>query len=181
MTAWLGWRAVLAIPVIALPLLLAVLPDRRALTRNGYSSAERLDIVGAAALAAAGLWWRVRRTPDGFVPRRVVTARGFLPAGLIGGTVFAGYYGVLFIAPSLIKQATDGGALQAGVFLVPAGWLAGTLAGRFSGWQVSGGLAALPLTGLVLSLTRRPGAGIRQRRDRKGARHGPRALQGRHH
>src|SRR3954469_5473096 len=101
-TAWLGWRAVLAIPVLALPLLLAALPSRRALTRRGGGPAGRFDVVGAAVLsvlagsvitllqahsvglpvpvtlvvatagvlAAAGLWWRVRRTPDGFVPRR---------------------------------------------------------------------------------------------------------------
>jgi MFS family permease len=117
-TAWLGWRAVLAIPVLALPLLLAALAGRRTFTRIGGGewdgSARRLDIVGAAVLSvlagslitllqahsvglpapvtlvAVGLWWRVRRTPDGFVPRRVIAARGFLAAGLVGGAVFAG-------------------------------------------------------------------------------------------
>ncbi|MDL4817244.1 MFS transporter [Actinomadura opuntiae] len=207
-TAWLGWRAVLAIPVLALPLLLAALPSRRALTRSGSGvrngSTGRLDIVGAAVLsvlagslitllqahsvglpapvtlvvaaagvlAAVGLWWRVRSTPDGFVPRRGIASRGFLAAGLIGGTVFAGYYGVLFRAPSLIEQATGGGPLEAGVLLVPAaacsvlaGRLVGTLTDRFTGWQVPAGLAALPLTGLVLSLTRRPTADRRPEPD----------------
>ncbi|WP_062011074.1 MFS transporter [Streptomyces hygroscopicus] len=198
-TAWLGWRAVLAIPALALPLLLAALPSRRALTRSGSGSGSgsgerngstgRLDIVGAAvlsvlagslitllqahsvglpapvtlvvaaagALAAVGLWWRVRSTPDGFVPRRVIASRGFLAAGLIGGTVFAGYYGVLFPAPSLIEQATGGGPLEAGVLLVPAaacsvlaGRLVGTLTDRFSGWQVSAGLAALTVVGVLV-------------------------------
>lgn len=54
-TAWLGWRAVLAIPVLALPLLLAALPSRPALTRSGSGerngSPGRLDIVGAAVLS----------------------------------------------------------------------------------------------------------------------------------
>ncbi|WP_410672267.1 MFS transporter [Amycolatopsis sp. cmx-4-68] len=192
-TAWLGWRAVLAIPVLALPLLLAALPSRRALTQLGGGerdgSAGRLDIVGAAVLsvlagslitllqahsvglptpvtlvvaaagvlAAGGLWWRVRRTPDGFVPRRVITARGFPAAGLIGGTIFAGYYGVLFLAPSLIEQATGGGALEAGVLLVPAaacsvltGRLVGALTDRFTGWQVAAGLAALTVAGVLV-------------------------------
>ncbi|MEU5270003.1 MFS transporter [Streptomyces hygroscopicus] len=194
-TAWLGWRAVLAIPALALPLLLAALPSRRALTRSGSGSGERngstgrLDIVGAAvlsvlagslitllqahsvglpapvtlvvaaagALAAVGLWWRVRSRPDGFVPRRVIASRGFLAAGLIGGTVFAGYYGVLFRAPSLIEQATGGGPLEAGVLLVPAaacsvlaGRLVGTLTDRFTGWQVSAGLAALTVVGVLV-------------------------------
>ncbi|WP_409490901.1 MFS transporter [Amycolatopsis sp. cmx-11-12] len=193
LTAWLGWRAVLAFPVVALPLLLVTLAGRRSFTRigggEGDGSAEKLDIVGAAvlsvlagslitllqvhsiglstpvtlvvaaagALAAVGLWWRVRRTPDGFVPRRVIAARGFLPAGLIGATVFAGYYGVLFLAPSLIEQATGGGALEAGALLVPAaacsvlaGRLVGALTDRFTGWQVSAGLAALTVAGVLV-------------------------------
>ncbi|CAL9613618.1 MFS transporter [Streptomyces albus] len=192
-TAWLGWRAVLAIPVLALPLLLAALPSRRALGRSGGGErngpAGRLDVVGAAvlsvlagslitllqahsvglpapvtlvvaaagALAAAGLWWRVRSTPDGFVPRRVIASRGFPAAGLIGGTVFAGYYGVLFRAPSLIEQATGGGPLEAGVLLLPAavcsvlaGRLVGTLTDRFTGWQMSAGLAALTVIGVLV-------------------------------
>jgi MFS family permease len=192
-TAWLGWRAVLAIPVLALPLLLTAVPHRRALTpttpdeRNG--SAGRLDVVGAAvlsvlagsaitllqahsvgmpavvtlvvaaagALAVAGLWWRVRRRPDGFVPRRVITARGFVAAGLVGATIFAGYYGVLFLAPSLLEQATGGGALEAGVLLVPAaacsvlaGRLVGALGERFTAWQRSAGLAALTVVGVLV-------------------------------
>ncbi|MEU7041683.1 MFS transporter [Streptomyces varsoviensis] len=241
-TAWLGWRAVLAIPVLALPLLLVALPSRRALTRSGGDerngstgrsgnderngstgrsgsgerngstgrsggerngstgrsgggerngsserdgSTGRLDIVGAAVLsvlagsviallqahsvglpapvtlagvlAAAGLWRRVRGTPDGFVPRRVIASRGFLAAGLIGGAVFAGYYGVLFRAPSLIEQATGGGPLVAGVFLVPAAAcsvlaarLVGTLTDRFAGWRVTAGLAALTVVGVLV-------------------------------
>jgi MFS family permease len=192
-TAWLGWRAVLAIPVLALPLLLVAWPSRRALTRSGgggrNGSTGRLDVVGAAvmsvlagslitllqahsvglpapvtlamaaagALAAVGLWWRVRGTPDGFVPRRVIASRGFLAAGLIGGTVFAGYYGVLYRAPSLIERATGGGPLHAGVLLVPAaacsvpaGRLVGSLTDRLTGWQVSAGLAALTVVGVLV-------------------------------
>ncbi|MGR6919444.1 MFS transporter [[Actinomadura] parvosata] len=192
-TAWLGWRAVLAIPALALPLLLAAWPSRRALTGSGSGerngSTGRLDVAGAAVLsvlagslitllqahsvglpapvtlavaaagtlAAVGLWWRVRSTPDGFVPRRVIASRGFLAAGLIGGTVFAGYYGVLFRAPSLIEQVMGGGPLEAGVLLVPAaacsvlaGRLVGTLTDRFTGWQVSAGLAALTVAGVLV-------------------------------
>ena len=192
-TAWLGWRAVLAIPILALPLLPAALAGRRTFARIGGGGTDgsggRLDIVGAAvlsvlagslitllqahsvglpapvtlvvaaagALAAGGLSWRVRRRPDGFVPRRVIAARGFLSAGLVGGTVFAGYYGVLFLAPSLIEQATGGGALEAGALLVPAaacsvlaGRLVGALTDRFTGWQVSAGLAALTVVGVLV-------------------------------
>ncbi|WP_237774286.1 MFS transporter [Actinosynnema sp. ALI-1.44] len=192
-TAWLGWRAVLAIPVLALPLLLVASADRRAFTGVGGGdrdgAAERFDVVGAAvlsvlagslitvlqahsvglsapvtlavaaagALAAVGLWWRVRRRPDGFVPRRVIAARGVPAAGLVGGAVFAGYYGVLFLAPSLIEQATGGGALEAGALLVPAAAcsvlaarLVGAATARFTAWQVSAGLAALTTLGVLV-------------------------------
>ena len=87
----------------------------------------------------------------------MIASRGFLAAGLVGGTVFAGYYGVLFRAPSLIEQATGGGPLEAGVLLVPAaacsvlaGRLLGTLTDRFTGWQVSAGLAALTVVGVLV-------------------------------
>ncbi|GHJ18410.1 hypothetical protein TPA0909_00240 [Streptomyces albus] len=98
-----------------------------------------------------------QHTPDGFVPRRVIASRGFPAAGLIGGAVFAGYYGVLFRAPSLIEQATGGGPLEAGVLLLPAaacsvlaGRLVGTLTDRFTGWQMSAGLAALTVIGVLV-------------------------------
>ncbi|MFI6166092.1 MFS transporter [Nocardia sp. NPDC051052] len=190
-TAWLGWRVVLAIPTLALPLLLAAWAGMRTFPRIGRGardgSAGRLDIIGAAALsvlagslitvlqahsvglpapvtlvvvaagalAGVGLCWRVRRTPDGFVPRRVIAARGLPAAGLIGGAVFAGYYGVLFLAPSLIEQATGGGPLEAGALLVPAaafsvlaGRLAGAVTSRFTAWQASAGVAALTTVGV---------------------------------
>lgn len=193
-SAWLGWRAVLAIPVLALPLLLAAAADRPTFTRIGGGvrdgAAGQLDVLGAAVLsvlagslitllqahsvglpaaitlvvaaagvlAAATLWWRVRRRPDGFVPRRVIAARGVPAAGLVGGAIFAGYYGMLFVAPSLIERATGGGALEAGALLLPAaacsvlaGRLAGTATGRFAAWQVSAGLAALTVIGVLVA------------------------------
>ena len=192
-TAWLGWRAVLAVPVLALPLLLAASAGRHTfmwIGRGGRDGpAGPFDVVGAAALsvlagslitllqahsvglpcpvtlavvaagvlAAVGLWWRVRRMPDGFVPRRVIAARGFPAAGLVGGAVFAGYYGVLFVAPSLIEQATGRGALVAGAVLVPAaacsvlaGRLVDRLTDRYAGWQVLAGLAALTVVGALV-------------------------------
>lgn len=192
-TAWRGWRATLAIPVLAVPLVLVALPSRRALswTSDGErtGSSARLALIGAAvlsvlastvitllqahsvslparvtlavavagALAAVGLWWRVRRVPDGFVPRRVIATRGFLAVGFIGATAFAGYYGVLFLAPSLIEQTTGGGPLGAGLLLVPAaacsviaGRLVGALTSRLAGWQLSGGLAAVTVTGVLI-------------------------------
>ncbi|MEW2450965.1 MFS transporter [Streptomyces parvulus] len=192
-TAWLGWRAVLALPALALPLLLAALPSRRALLWKGADGpdgrGEPFDFLGAAVLsvlagsmitllqahsvglpapvtcavatagvvAAVGLRWCVRRRPDGFVPRRVIAVRGFPALGVIGASVFAGYYGVLFLAPSLIERATGGGALEAGLLLapaavcsVPAGRLAGALADRLAGRQITAGLAGTTLAGVLV-------------------------------
>ena len=230
-TAWLGWRAVLALPVLALPLLPAAWAGRGMFARIGGGdrdgSAGRLDIVGAAALsvlagslitllqahsvglpaavtlvvaaagalAAVGLWWRVQRVPDGFVPRPVIAARGFLAAGFVGGAVFAGYYRVLFLAPSLIEQATGGGALEAGALLVPAaacsvpaGRLVGALTDRFTPRQVSAGLAAFTVAGvLVVAVFNGPDPGRRRCgadrvwvRGRAGRAGGPRAGTGCH-
>lgn len=122
----------------------------------GLPGPVTLAVGAAGVIAAVGLWRRVRHTPDGFVPHRLITTRGFMAAGFVGASVFAGYYGVLFIAPSLIEHATGGGALEAGALLVPAAAcsvLAGRLvgwAGRFAGWQVLAGLAALTVVGVLV-------------------------------
>jgi hypothetical protein len=113
----------------------------------GLPGPVTLAVGAAGVIAAVGLWRRVRHTPEGFVPRRVITTRA---------SVFAGYYGALFVAPSLIEQATGGGALEAGALLVPAAAcsvLAGRLVGwadRFAGWQVLAGLAALTVVGVLV-------------------------------
>ncbi|WP_211190904.1 MFS transporter [Actinomycetospora sp. TBRC 11914] len=201
--AWAGWRVVLAVPAVALPvlLLLGVLGRRtlRAVPAPLDAEVGRLDVVGAAALTtlaaavvvllqtrAVGLpaaaaavvgvagivavvvvLRRLRTRPDRFVPRRVVAAPGLVVAGAAGGAVFAGYYGVLFVAPSLVQHAVGGGSLVAGAVLVPAAACAvlagrgvGPVVRRLGSWRVLGGLAALTALGALLVAVPVAGAGV---------------------
>ncbi|WP_308816648.1 MFS transporter [Pseudonocardia alni] len=196
LTAWLGWRAVLGLPVLALPLLLAVVPFRRSLaaarTGSDGGAGGRPDVTGAATLvvlagavitllqahavrlpvelvvglvvvvvlAAAVLTRHVRRVPDGFVPRVVVGTRGLPAAGIVGAGIFAGYYGVLFLAPAMLEQATGGGPLLAGALLVPAavcslvvGRALTAVGGRWAPWRISAGLATLTVAGVLVVAT----------------------------
>lgn len=193
LTAWLGWRAVLGFPVLALPLLLAVLPVRHSLGPerdvSDRGKGGQPDVTGAASLvvltgavitllqahsvglpgaavlvlgavamfAALGLTWHVGQVPDGFVPRSVVGARGFPAAGFVGAGIFAGYYGVLFLGPAMLEQATGGGPLLAGALLVPAavcsvlfGRVLTAVGGRWAPWELSAGLAALTVVGVLV-------------------------------
>ncbi|MDL5157575.1 MFS transporter [Actinomycetospora termitidis] len=125
-------------------------------------------VVGVAGVVAVAVVWRgVRTRPDGFVPRRVVAAPGLVVAGAAGGAVFAGYYGVLFVAPALVQQAVGGGSLVAGAVLVPAAAcavLAGRIVGptvqRLGAWRVLGGLAGLTALGVLLVAVPVGGAGV---------------------
>ena len=73
---------------------------------TGLSLPVILALVVAAVLSAAILVRRLRRRPDGFVPRRVVGAPGFLTSAVAGLAIFGGYYALLFAAPSLIEGNT---------------------------------------------------------------------------
>jgi len=155
LTASLGWRAPMAVPALAL---LVLLPALR-LTPGDANRHQRLDVTGAVLLsvlaaatitllhsasaelappvllvmagvaicAAAALVHHVRRHPRGFVPRRVVTAPGLLSGAVAGLTLFAGYYGVLSTAPELLARQHVS-PLQTGLLLLPAA-LCGVLTG----------------------------------------------------
>ncbi|MCD2195845.1 MFS transporter [Actinomycetospora endophytica] len=137
-------------------------------TRAVGLSTGTVGLVAVAGLVAVVVVRRRLRTrPDGFVPRRVVAAPGLVVAGAAGGAVFAGYYGVLFVAPSLVEHAVGGGSLVAGAVLVPAaacavltGRVLGPVVRRAGAWQVLGGLAALTALGAVLVAVPVAGAGV---------------------
>lgn len=123
----------------------------------GLPAPVTLVVAAAGTLAAVGLWWRVRSTPDGFVPRRVIASRGFLAAGLIGGTVFMRLLRGAVPRPVPDRAGHGRWPLEAGVLLAPAaacsvlaGRLVGTLTDRFTGWQMSAGLAALAVIGVLV-------------------------------
>lgn len=147
LTHYWGWRAPMAVPALAL---LVLVPALR-LTPAGADRRHHVDITGAVLLSvlaaviiallhstsaalpvpvplvmvvvtmatAAALVNHVRRRLDGFVPRRVVTAPGLLSGAVVGLTLFAGYYGVLSAAPELLSHDQDS-PLRTGVILLPA-------------------------------------------------------------
>ena len=185
LTEWAGWRLVIALPVVAL---LVLLPAARLAPSSGDEEV-RIDLPGAALLAlvggavvlllqahstglamplvialgimavvgAAGLIRHVRLKPDGFVPRRVVGAPGFAAAGVIGLTIFAGYYGVLFAAPALLERSMGWGTLTVGAALLPAALcsvvaarVVGRISTRIMAWRITAYLAALTALGLLV-------------------------------
>lgn len=147
LTAWPGWRVVVALPALAVLVLIPAARlapvERRAGARIDPFGAILLTLVGGAvvvllqapstglpitvvlalvviaAVAAVALVAHVRHHPDGFVPKTIVVAPYFVAAGVIGLTVFAAYYGTLFAAPALIESATGWGTPLIGAALLP--------------------------------------------------------------
>lgn len=193
LTAWLGWRAAMAVPAAGLLLLvftarlspagqrdrprqqldwgggaaLAVLGGAIVTLlqarSTGLSLPVILALVVAAVLSAAILARRIRRRPDGFVPRRVVGAPGFLTSAVAGLTIFGGYYALLFAAPSLIEADTGWGSLGVGAVLLPpalcslvAARLIRPLTSRLRTWQITAVLGVLSMTGMLLGALGEP-------------------------
>ncbi len=147
LTAWPGWRMVLAVPALAVlmawPAARLAPADRSPTARIGVGGAVLVTVVGGAmvgllqapathlpflvaaglalvaAVAAGLLIGHVRREPNGFVPRRIITAPYFVLAGVAGLTIFAAYYATLFAAPALIEAATGWKAPLVGAVLLP--------------------------------------------------------------
>jgi MFS family permease len=108
-------------------------------------------------LTTSALVFRIHRKPEGFVPRSVVTTRGFIPVGLIGLSLGAGYYGVLTAAPHLLESGSHLSALAVGVVLMPAaatavltGRVLALFSDRIPAWQTSALLGMCSATGAVL-------------------------------
>ncbi|HEX6756335.1 MAG TPA: MFS transporter [Mycobacteriales bacterium] len=155
-----GWRVVVALPIAGLVLLPAV--ARAAPARGGGG---RLDLRGAvlvagtaaglvlllqsaaagpllagvgAGLLAAGIpltALHVRRRPEGFLPRAVVTRGRVLRAALAGASIPAAWFALLLAVPADL-HGRGWTPLQVGLALVPAAAL-GLLAARRAGWVLS--------------------------------------------
>ena len=151
-----GWHAVVALPIAGLLLLPMV---ARSAPSRGVGG--RLDVPGAtlvavtaiglvlllqsvsAGAAAAGVGaalllagvpltaWHVRRRPEGFLPRVVVTNGAVLRAALAAASVPAAWFALLIAIPATLD---DRGwtMLQVGLALVPSA-VVGLLGGRVSG------------------------------------------------
>ncbi len=152
----LGWRAVIALPMLGallLPLLWRWVPSS--------GSGARLDLFGAvlvagtaagvvllvqspatgplvavigATLAALGLpavtaW--VRRRPQGFLPREVITNAAVVRSALAAGAVPAAWFALLIAVPAVLVGA-GWEPWQVGVALVPSA-VTGLLAPRMAG------------------------------------------------
>jgi hypothetical protein len=110
-----------------------------------------------ALLSSAALVLRIHRRPEGFVPRSVIATRGFVPAGIIGLSLGAGYYGVLTAAPHLLEGGPHLSALAVGVALMPAaaaavltGRILAKLSDRIPAWRTSAFLGMFSATGAVV-------------------------------
>jgi MFS family permease len=147
-TELFGWRAVLALPVLAIVL---TEPVARLAPRTGRQPGS-LDVRGAllvgltvtggalllqspatgaggrlsllfAGVFIAGLVLvagNVRARPDGFLPKAVVANRPLMQGSLSGLTLLAGYIGLLFAVPKLLATELGWSPLQIGVAMLPA-------------------------------------------------------------
>jgi MFS family permease len=173
-TDLLGWRAVIALPVLGV---LLVPPLWRALPTEG--SGARLDLLGAVLVAgtAAGLvllaqspstggsvavagalllalgapavaWW-VRRRPHGFLPATVLHNPVVVRSAVAAAAVPAAWFALLIAVPAVL--VADGWQpWQVGLALVPSA-ATGLLAPRVAGPLLNriGGRSALRLSGLT--------------------------------
>lgn len=153
----LGWRAVLALPVLAL---LLMEPVAR-LAPTHATHVGRLDVRGAllvgalvtgvvlvlqspatgagpvvlvaaltvAFVASVLLVRHTRRAPEGFLPRAVIRSRALLLGSAAGLTLLGSYLAMLFAAPQLLSDGQGWSPLRIGLALLPAA-LAGAVASR---------------------------------------------------
>jgi len=156
-TQTVGWRAVLALPVLALALMEPV----ARLAPTEATQVGRLDVRGAllvglvvtgavlvlqspatgagpvvlvpalAVAASAGvlLARHTRREPEGFLPRAVIGSRALLLGSGAGLTLLGSYLAMLFAAPQLLNDLQGWSPLRIGLALLPAAF-AGALAAR---------------------------------------------------
>jgi MFS family permease len=170
----LGWRASLAVPVIAAPIGFLALRYVRDVPAVG----ETLDVSGALLLfvasaclltliqadstnlstgliavlavattvAGAAVVRHTRAQPNGFIPTRAVR-QGDLPLQLaIAAALSAFAFGFMFAAPILLDgQRPEWSAVQLGAVLAPAG-IVGALAAWLTGVAVGRGVGGWLLT-----------------------------------
>jgi MFS family permease len=153
---WLGWRSVVALPVLGLllgPALWSVTP---AAGTGGRLDVKGAVLVGAAAsglvllvqspstgvvaaavgallvaLAAPGAAARVRVRPEGFLPRAVVTEPLVVRSALAAAAIPAAWFALLVAVPAVLA-ARGWEPLEIGLALVPSA-VTGFLAPRMSG------------------------------------------------
>jgi MFS family permease len=159
-TQLLGWRFVLAVPAIALLILMPVArlaSDRPTaqgridwrgaglvglltsgvvlLLQSPATRAGPLLVIAAAAaglLGAGGLWHHVRQRPEGLLPRRVVADVNVMVTALAGMTLLAAYFGMILALPLILSAEQGWTPLQIGSAMLPAA-LVGAVSSRVVG------------------------------------------------
>jgi MFS family permease len=146
-----GGAALLAVLASALVLLL----QTPSLDADGRLPAS-LALLGA--VAAAALYRRTRRRPDGFLPAAIVGSRRFVLGSLSALTIYAGYLAILFAAPVLLLEREDRTLTEVGLLIWPgalAGAVSAQLAARLTtvidAWRVAAAGAGLEVAGLLLA------------------------------
>lgn len=146
-----GWRPVVALPALAVLLLPAL--DRLTSTRT--PTGQRLDPVGAAAVAlltvgvtlalqlgastttgavgiglaglgAVAAWWASHR-PTRFIPDAVLRRRITWYTSLAAATIPASYFALLIAIPELLTRQHGAGPIAVGLYLLPAAIAAATV------------------------------------------------------
>jgi MFS family permease len=167
-----GWRAVVALPVLAL--VMVVTGVQRVASRTGsgaeldWRGAVLLSVTGAGlltllqargtqlttpiillvlgvvVLACAGLVIHIRRVPGGFVPLEVIQAPGFAVTSFIAFAAFAAYFALLFAVPMTARTVHGWSGPAVGLALTPA-VLTGVIATRWFAGQARRATAASTL------------------------------------
>ncbi|WAE71690.1 MFS transporter [Streptomonospora nanhaiensis] len=101
------------------------------------SSSTVAATAGLGAAASVAVVLRVRRVPDGFVPRRLVTDRNFLVAAAAGGGVYAGLFAAMYAVPQVLVEGHGWDVLTVGAWLLPGG-VAGAVLSRLAGRAATG-------------------------------------------
>jgi len=179
-TAAASWRVALVLPALSLLAIPACMPLARLRGGTGravdIAGAALLTIAASAllmliqapllhlpsqatvaialvgVLAIVRLVIRVRRRPDGFVPR-LVAGSGFIRPAAIGAGVYAASFASMYAVPQILHQEHGWSVLTVGFALLPgavAGALLSRLAGRLTGRAGSLVLAAAAAVFAVL-------------------------------
>ncbi len=120
---------------------------------QGVAAGPGVALAGALCFAAGApaLVAHVRRRPDGFLPRAVVTDRVVVRTALAGLTLPAAYFAALLAVPALLAERQGWDALATGLALVPAA-VTGALASRAGGrWVPRAGTGRVAGAGLGLA------------------------------
>ena len=148
---WAGAASTFA--VVATPLLLL-----RQLSIGSYGAVAPLLL--ASVVAVTVLVVRVRRRPDGFLRRELITDPHLVGAGIAAMCLLAVYLGGMFAVPLLLADALGWGPFKLGLGVLPAaviGMISARLIGRYvrpQRWRlVASGSMVASLIGLgVISL-----------------------------